>query len=252
MRIISRLLFVFVFMLWTGAALRAEEYATDDEVYEYAISVPRYIENDLDRLTRYLTRPYHNKYDKAKSIAYWIASHVIYDGYVLEKKSDGYAGYTKVGKKYDVQDGWDLMESRVGICADYAVLFMEMASKAGIKAKIVSGKIRKLGHERDFIPKQYDLGHAWNSFRYMGRDIYVDTTWMAQGRSMEVDKRASKREHERALKKVKKGNKKVSHVYSINPYYFDFTYDRYNKYSHPKNEPADKGIIRIGNWFDPE
>jgi len=243
MRILG-LSLTFLFIMWC-ATLHAEEYATDREVLEYVASVPRDIENNFGQLARYLAEPYDNEYDQAKSIAYWIASHVVYDGYVLERKNNDYSEVTEIGRNYRYQKEGDLVKSRVGICADYATLFMKMAAAAGIKAKVISGKVYRSEKEHDRIPKEYDLGHAWNSFKYRGKDIYVDVTWMANGAKMEVDKRLSEYEHRRSLRKIKSDNREDSRIHQINPYYFDFTYDKNNKDFHPKNEWIDKGIIRI-------
>ena len=253
MRVVSKLLLVFVFMLWTNAALRAEEHATDDEVYEYVTTVPRNIEKDLGQLTRYLVRPYNDKYDKAKAIAFWIASHVVYDGFIFKDKPNafGYNEMTSFGKKYGGQHAWELAESRVGICEDYSELFMDMAIRAGIRAKIETGKIRRVGEEYKHIPKRFDLEHAWNSFKYNGRDIYVDVTWMANGPKMmpENGNLITESQHNRAVKKRKKENRKESRIYPINPYYFDFDYDKYNKDSHPRNERNDTGTYRIKDRY---
>ena len=235
MRIV-RLLPMFVFILW-GVAFYTEDcysHVSDNRALEYATSVPRRYENDVNSLTRYLIQPYKDQYDQAKSIAYWIASHIVYDRYIY----DG-VERTRIGKKYHGQRAEDLILSRTGVCGDFAELFHVMTDIAGIESKVIHGRIRENGREEYkkgyHIPRRgHNSSHAWNSFRYNGKDIYVDTTWMADGK-MYVNYRVSESEHKRSLKRLKKDNERSSRVYPVNSYYFDFTYHKYNRNSYLEN-----------------
>lgn len=198
----------------------AEKY-TSRQIAEYAKSTPRDVENDIAPLVKYLTAPFDNDYDKAKSIAYWIASHIYYDTFLYNsaENKDTYLRTT-----YQEQTPSKLLRSRVGICVDYAELFLAMCRKAGITARKVNGYVypSNLAYSKSV---RDNYAHAWNYFYYRGKKVYVDTTFMAGGR-LDSDKYPNSSKRRRALYKFKQENKKQSQVAPIYPYYFDFSYTK--------------------------
>ena len=67
------------------------------QIASYAFDAPDRVARDRQTLARYLTRPYHNDYDKLQAIAYWIASHIAYDGY---KYSGGKTSEREIGQVF--------------------------------------------------------------------------------------------------------------------------------------------------------
>ncbi|MBR1601654.1 MAG: transglutaminase domain-containing protein, partial [Alphaproteobacteria bacterium] len=149
------------------------------QIASYAINAPERVANNKVALAQYLTRPYHKDYDKLQSIAYWIASHIAYDGY---KYSAGKSSEKEMQYKYDV------LQYRTGICADYARLFSDLAQIANISGvDYVEGyvlenqhKIKRFYNGRDVSKRN---GHAWNRVNLGNkRKFFVDTTFMSGAR----------------------------------------------------------------------
>lgn len=214
---------LFIFSLCSALFWYGDVYAThynSERIKRYVNKTPRKLENNLAVLVNHLTKPLDDDYDKAKAIAFWIAGHINYDEYLY---SNGKT--SKLMKNYKGQEPRELLKSRVGICGDFAELFTEMCKKAGIRAYEVHGYAypgsRPVSENK---LKRSSYGHAWNYFKYNGKKVYVDTTFMADGRTA-VSGHISTYSHKRALKKVQRDNKYKSQVNDYDDYYFDFDYD---------------------------
>ena len=206
------LLFVFCYQ---------NAYATNypsQRIKRYVDRLPQRAEHNLTTLVRQITKPLDDNYDKAKAIAFWIAGHVTYDEYYYH---DGKV--TRLIKNYRGQSPNELLKSRVGICGDFAEMFKEMCKIAGIKAAVVKGYAYPATKRKPDLKRLQNSGHAWNVFMYHSKKIYVDTTFMADGRTG-VNGRGSNIAHRRALHDIKKDNKYHNNVNSYDEYYFVFDY----------------------------
>jgi hypothetical protein len=198
-----------------------------ERIKSYVNSTPRKAENSISTLSKYLVAPFDNDYDKAMAIAFWIASRIKYDRYLYNNGST-----SRLIKSYKGQHPNELIVSRVGICGDFADLFLALCRKVGIKAYYISGYAYPA---KKFVSnkEKNNSRHAWNYFLYKGKKIYVDTTWMAQA-SIGHNVRINSLNHRKALKKIKKENKYESVINEFDNYYFDFNY---------KDEVKDKKYI---------
>lgn len=212
---------LFVFIVGDAYAI----HYPSSRIKRFATNTPREVENNLYTLTKYLVKPLNDDYDKAKMIAFWIASHINYDEYLY---NDG--ATTKLIKTHKAQSSDELLESRVGICGEFATLFNDMCRIAGIRSRIITGyaypsRLRLRNKERK------NAAHAWNYFLYKGKRIYVDTTFMAKGKTS-PRRRATEVSHKRALQKVQHDNEDKSQINDFNDFYFDFSYKDEMKKSH--------------------
>lgn len=206
-------------------------YATNypsSRIRRYATNTPRQVEDDVATLTRHLIRPLDDDYDKAKMIAFWIASHINYDEYLY---SNGKT--SKLIKGYRGQSPQEVLNSRVGICGDFTELFTAMCKQAGIFVHEVHGYAYPARMSPSNAQKRDHFGHVWNYFNYRGQKIYVDTTFMADGRTG-TSGGSRNLAHKSALRKIKDNNQFSSKVNSFDEYYFDFDY---------KKEKREKGYI---------
>ena len=146
---------------------------TSEQILRYVNETPRDAENNISSLVSFLTKPFDNDYDKAKAIAFWIASRIHYDSYLFNGE------ITNLSSSYSRQKPEELINSRVGICRDFALLFMAMCQKAGIHAPLVFGIAYPTSTFLSEAEKK-KLGHVWNYFWYEGMKIYVDTTFMSK------------------------------------------------------------------------
>ena len=80
---LSLLIFSVIFCLTTFCchAANVRRY-TSAQIKSYVDNTPRNVENNIAPLVRYLTKPFNDDYDKAKAIAYWIASRIYYDDFL--------------------------------------------------------------------------------------------------------------------------------------------------------------------------
>jgi len=218
-------------ILLLNCILYSNAFASDAR-YNWYINfisdIPEKYEKNLTSLVEYLTYPMENDYDKAQAFAYWIASHIIYDQYLYNNGET-----TKLLKSYENQTPQELLESRIGICADFAALFNAMCKKAGIKSGYISGFVFEKGKNINNSKNRKNSAHGWNYFIYKGTKIYVDTTFMAKGK-LKINGKVSKLGRKRAIRKNER--KKQDEIYPIDPYYFDFSY---------KYEYKNKGYERI-------
>ena len=224
-------IFILKFFLILSFIFSQNVYASDErhEWYmNFVSNVPETYEDNLNSLVRYLSGPMRNDYDKAQAFAYWIAAHIIYDQYLYQN-----GAVTKLRKRYENQTPEDLLESRVGICGDFANLFNAMCARAGIKSGYVSGYTFEPGERKSSKRDRDNNAHGWNYFMFGTTKVFVDTTWMAEGK-LSVNGAVSSANRRRAIKKNERENK--GEVYPVDPYYFDFSY---------KSEYRDKGIKRI-------
>lgn len=217
MRLFLMILF-FVFNICYVDNVYATNYP-NSRIKRFATNTPRRVENNISTLVNHLVKPLDDDYDKAKMIAFWIASHINYDEYLYNS-----GGTTKLIKGYRGQTPQDLLESRVGICGDFAELFVEMCKKAGVRAYEVHGYAYPAGHSLTLAQKK-STGHAWNYFKYKNRKVYVDTTFMAKG-STGTSGGARNLAHKRALRNIQKDNKVKSKTNDFDEYYFDFDYKK--------------------------
>ena len=209
--------FLLLFMMFSYSA-NAINYSSE-RIERYVNRTPRKVENNISSLVSFLVKPLDDDYDKAKAIAFWIATRINYDEYLYNNGSS-----TKLRNKYKGQSPKELIQSRVGICGDFAELFETMCKKAGIKAYSVTGYAYP-ANQRLTSKLKANSGHAWNYFIYKGKKIYVDTTFMAKG-TTGFSGRANNLNHNRALKQIKRDNKRKSEINEFDKFYFDFDYKK--------------------------
>ncbi len=194
----------------------AKQYSSA-QIRRYVNKIPRETEKSLSSLAEYLGRPFDDEYDKAKAVAFWIASRINYDEYLY---SNGKA--SRLIKTYDGQTPKELITSRVGICGDFANLFKELCRRLKIHATIVHGYAYPAGKTLSVALKR-NSGHAWNYFTYNGQKIYVDTTFMANG-TTGLKGSQSSTNRKRAINAIRLENKNHSNINDFDEFYFDFSY----------------------------
>jgi len=221
-------IFVLSAVLYAITFIFTAEARINGKIRSYVNNTPRQYEDSLDTLVPYLVKPYTSDYDKAASIATWIASRIAYDEFMYNngKATKMFKDRIKNSMEGEeaVDDKEDILISRVGTCNDYANLFMQMCQAAGIQAGIVKGYILK-NKKRPEESMNLNKSHAWNYFIYNGEKIYVDTTFMAGGKLRNTT-RLSEERRKKQMDKLEKINKKRSKIYPIRDYYFDFEYDK--------------------------
>jgi hypothetical protein len=127
------------------------QYAAIDKV---ALQIPDSSTATTNGIAAYINAHFSQDSEKARAAFIWVATNISYDienMFALnfhEKKED------KIAKP---------LKTRKGICENYAALFNDICSKAGIKSFVVEGYTKQNGFT-DYIP------HAWCA-------ALIDTTW---------------------------------------------------------------------------
>ena len=208
---LKKILFTGIFCLFSFAA-----FADSSQPLRRALTAPEKAADDVQKLTAYLTKPFKDDYDKLQVIAYWIASHIAYDGY----KYNG----EKINRR-DINYQYDVLKARAGICTDFANLFKNMADIAGVKkVEIVSGYVleNQTKLQRRYLRRKMpEIGHSWNRAEIDGRKFFIDTTFMAQGIIGQKGQRSGTSRHKSEIKKRSRGITEINS--NINMFYFDFT-----------------------------
>lgn len=199
-------------------AVKKYAQASETAIEQRAFNAPEKYSQNARQLTQYLIKPFDNKLDRLRVIAYWMASHISYDGY----KYNGKVNKRNIGYHYDV------FKARTGICEDFALLFQEMSQYAGVRGvKIETGYVVDTKALRKQYPshllKKAD-GHAWNSIKIGDKVYFIDTTWMApQKITPKNSSTFNSLSHKLEIKKRSRTTIKKKVTTNINTYYFLFT-----------------------------
>ena len=120
--------------------------------------VPSQVSNLARQITAHAKTPSQKAYDLYE----WEIHHISYDW----KKYNDYVEYGK----WDEQSPLQTLQTKKGVCADYALLYADMAHASGLTVKIVEG----MGGTSGQIGS-----HAWNQVWIPEKNqfINVDTTW---------------------------------------------------------------------------
>ncbi len=147
----------------TQASSREQYVAVDS----YAQSAPEF--NQVSRLVDYLIRPYQKSERlKARVLFAWMVYHLNYDQF----KADNLAGKTR-DRKPRVLNSGDAFKTRIGVCGDFADLFVKMANRAGLKAVRIDG----VAGEKLTRATAPASAHAWNAVRIDKEWYLLDVTW---------------------------------------------------------------------------
>ena len=128
-----------------------------------ARKAPKKWQQDLPKLTQYLTEAADNDFEKVRAIYSWIVANISYDHKVIEDNS------RRINKNIG-----DILRRRKAICMGYAALFKEMARLADLEAARVDG------YSKGTATSLADLNepdHSWNAVKIAGEWYLLDATW---------------------------------------------------------------------------
>ncbi|XP_069474153.1 kyphoscoliosis peptidase-like isoform X2 [Ambystoma mexicanum] len=124
------------------------------------------VKGSVENLVMVLLQEAHTELEKVRAIFIWICHHIEYDTVGFHNKA------ARSG------DPKDILQSRKGVCAGYAGLFLQMCSVVGVKCKQISGYSKGYGY---LIGQKFsgNTDHAWNAVYLEGRWHLLDSTWAA-------------------------------------------------------------------------
>lgn len=138
-----------------------------DEIDRHALAAPRAVEESVETLAHYLTKPAKNETDKARAIFRWMTDRIAFDVQGLVTMNPG-----------DVSPA-SVLKRRECVCEGYARLFTALCKEAGLDAILVAG----LGKTHATKPEQQSdmTPHAWNAVKLDRQWRLLDVTWAAGG-----------------------------------------------------------------------
>lgn len=166
---------------------KSDDYRVVDE---YARNAPEF--NHISQLADYLSKPYkNNERLRARAVFAWMVYHLSYDQF----KADNMVGNNKHGRPKFLNSG-DAFKTRVGVCGDFADLFVKIANRANLKAVRIDGVA---GYH---LTRQSALSsaHAWNGVRIDKKWYLLDVTWAMGGDFSVFEKMENIRDYKKTIR----------------------------------------------------
>lgn len=159
------LILCFVLTALLQGTAQANDYFSVDF---YALNAPKEACQSLNSLAYYLkgTGKFGDQ-EKARSIYSWITHNIRYNHAIIEQNLLGTRENTLMQRAENV------LTNRIAVCEGYANLYKSLANLMGLKAEIVTGKVR----EED--GQIADIGHAWVAIQLDRKWFLSDPTWGA-------------------------------------------------------------------------
>jgi len=200
-------IFLVLLILLTGISGRAQMYGLIDSRAERAPAFETPAE-----LVTYLTHDLQDDKSKARALAAWIAFQVQRDGY-RHKELIKYSNMNRVAPPALNNNSF---KTRIGTPFDFARLFQELGSLAGLTVATIQGYagydiptfryddsafqagevLLQFWQDTKFPLQRYEA--AWNAVQIEGEWYLLDTYWMIANRNMYAAERLST---ERAMKR---------------------------------------------------
>ena len=171
---------IFLLFLYPNTGY-TKNYAHIDSKAEQASSIIS--QDNFDSVVEELTTNYTKEEDKARSILAWIVKNIDYDNYKYDKMIE------KLERKFSQKDfsvpSSDILKVHLGIYSDIAELYVKMAKKAGLKARVVSGYA---GHNLNRSTYKKNP-HSWVVVTIDEKEEFIDPTWAIKGGIQDATKK---------------------------------------------------------------
>lgn len=166
---------VFVWILFFSYSCFAQnknsEYSSVDEKIK-KLKVDD--NNDLESLSKTITKDFSTEKEKVRAIYFWVANNIAYD--IPKYISRSRAAKVILIKKDQSQSTEKILKKRKAVCEGYSNLVKELCSKTGIDCEIVDGIACVQKRNYEF--------HAWNAVKVDSEWKLLDATWSAGGIDM--------------------------------------------------------------------
>lgn len=237
MRLFQLTTFIFSSFLLVSSPIYA---VTNNQLESYAKRLPIAQAESVETIVQNLIKPDYTDMEKARILAYFVT-------YQMQK--NGYADKTikKATQKQipaNFPSNPDVLKTRIGTSFDYAQLYQQLCTVAGLESVIIDGyaglnvqapnrnnlklqTVKHALHQTGILPnfdmQKYEA--AWNAVRIKDKWILVDTYWMYnQDKATTARDIKTDREMERFLSKREQKQPTLSEITkgkTINNDYFD-------------------------------
>ncbi|MEL6534194.1 MAG: transglutaminase domain-containing protein [Bacteroidota bacterium] len=130
---------------------------------KHAREAPVFPVDQIDSLMAYLLAPTHSERGRAEVLAYWVATHTVYD--------------TEAYQKHIIKDEpWkETYQSGIAACSGYSQLYKALCDRAGVECWIIEGYAKSFEYRSGMTFQ--DTNHAWNIVKVEGNYFPLDITW---------------------------------------------------------------------------
>lgn len=141
---------------------------------------------NLEKIATKIKQDFTTEEDLARAVFAWIALNISYDVPASKIVSNNQIvrckdtdGCEQMIKKINAKRIRKTLSRQKGVCADYALIFQELATLVGLESQILSGFSKT--SPRQIGKKLKTATHAWNAVKIDETWRLVDVTWGAGG-----------------------------------------------------------------------
>jgi hypothetical protein len=146
-----KLILIILFIAQIACAQKSNGFTNIDIK---ALLIPENLTHNTKDIADWVNTNFQSETDKSRAIFIWVAGYLEYDVDNMFAINFNEQANDRIEKA---------LKTRKGICEDYAVLYNDICSKAGIKSYLVEGYTKQNGFA-DYLP------HAWCAAK-------IDTSW---------------------------------------------------------------------------
>lgn len=153
--------FLFIIFFFSILGFGQTNNVRYDQIDKKIVAIPENLENYTSSIASYINDNFKTENDKICAVFYWTATNLSYDVANMYAVNVDETPQDRIAKA---------LKTKKGICADYAMIFNEIANLVGIKSVVVHGYTKQNG-------KIDVLAHAWCSSKIDGKWYLFDPTW---------------------------------------------------------------------------
>jgi hypothetical protein len=151
------LVFIFLFPIFIFGQNQGGYSLIDKKI---AI-IPQEYNLSTAAIAKYINANFKTENDKIRAVFYWTSSNISYDVKNMFAVNFDETPQDRITKT---------LQTKKGICGDYAAIFNEIATLVGVKSVVISGYTKQNG-------KIDTLSHAWCAAKIDNKWYVFDPTW---------------------------------------------------------------------------
>jgi len=129
----------------------------------HAKEAPEFSVEQIDLLLQYLLTPTSTDRERAEVLAYWVATHLVYDTEAYEQN-------------IIKEEPWkETYTNRIAACSGYSQLYKALCDRAGVDCWVIEGYAKSIDYRQGM--RFSDTNHAWNVVLVDGQYYPLDITW---------------------------------------------------------------------------
>lgn len=186
-------IFFFLFFGLLSLGLNAQA-ASDSQLDNLARTLPVEQGTSVEDVVKNLIHPDYTDQEKARILAAFVTYQIQKNGYALREAKKA----SMNNREAKIVPTGDILKTRLGTAFDYAELYQQLCTAAGLKAVVIHGyaganvrqpnrrnpklEIVKHALQQNGVIPNYDMQKyesAWNAVRINNQWILVDTYWMS-------------------------------------------------------------------------